>query len=417
MQTHPLYGFGPVLSRDPGGTGTPRGDARCPRRGQEPLLARATEGPAAGHGGRPRPSRPRRAQPRRKPGSAPLPRQTMTEGGQPGGGGTAAASPRPPFPVSAAGPGVTATRRRAGPAPCPHRTGPFSLHHPAGSWGAAPPQGPGREAAVRPPRGAPGGCTSPPTGPGAAAPASGAAGGPAVSLGRSCQKARPGRAEPGHGSPGGRASRAGRGTLARRWRRGPRRPSPQGGSHAGCVGALDLLQDPIMLGETLRHLGWEEPAGRAAAGGTGEGPRAEAAAEPGGGPRAAGVAGAGFPERRGADGPGGEGAGEEEQVAVGRARPLRPSPAVPRGPCQGKGCAGGGRGARQSPSAPWASPGAAAPAPRHPLCPPQRPVTEQGRPKRPSSRLRDGRTSCPSRAPLPRRLEGLYGQTRPFPLG
>lgn len=121
--------------------------------------------------------------------------------------------------------------------------------------------------------------------PSEAALAGGAASGPAVSLGRSCQTARPGLACLVRGSPGGRSGSTGRKTLARRQRRSPRRPSPQSGSHAGCVSALDLLQDPIMLGETLRHLGWEGSGGRAAAGSSGEGPRAEATAEPGGGQR------------------------------------------------------------------------------------------------------------------------------------
>lgn len=107
-----------------------------------------------------------------------------------------------------------------------------------------------------------------------------------------------------------------------------------------------------MLGETLRHLGWEGPGGRAAAGGAGEGPRAEAAAKPGGGPREpprmvflhGGAAGG---PGRGEEGE--QGAGEEEQVAPGRARPVRPSSPVPRGPCQWKGCA---EGARRKPPTP-----------------------------------------------------------------
>lgn len=114
--------------------------------------------PAASGGPRhpiPRLRQPRRAHPRQKPGSVPLPRQTMTEGDRAGGWGTAAASL-----VSAAGLRVTAARGRAGP-PCsnraaPRRTAPRRALLPPPSQGE-----PGQTAAAGPPDGAPPGDAHP----------------------------------------------------------------------------------------------------------------------------------------------------------------------------------------------------------------------------------------------------------------
>lgn len=188
------------------------------------------------------------------------------------GWGTAVASPQPSFPASAADPGVTA-------APAPLSL-PAPRRPPSPS---ATPKGVGirrpRKARVRRPEVGPatvsrGGCV-PPTSPERPLPPEALRAAPRCLWGAAVRKR--GRAAPRRTRApraAGRAGRAGQGTLAGRPRRGP---SPQGGSHAGCVGAFNLLQYPIMLGETLRHLGWEGPGGRAAAGGAGEGPRAEAA--------------------------------------------------------------------------------------------------------------------------------------------
>lgn len=49
------------------------------------------------------------------------------------------------------------------------------------------------------------------------------------------------------------------------------RALPEGGPHAGGIGALDLLQDPLMLRDgaqtfaALRHLGWKLRSRRGAA--------------------------------------------------------------------------------------------------------------------------------------------------------
>lgn len=348
--------------------------------------------PPAGPAPAPRPEAPLRAH--RKPGSAPLPQQTMTEGGQPGGRGTAAA--RPPCPVSAAGTGVTAARGRSRPAPLTHRTAPAPSP-------SATPGGPGAGGGGRASAGSPRGLRDP-SAPGAAAPAGGAAGSPAVSLGRSCQKARPSRAGPGRGSPGGQAGR-GRG------------PSPAVGAAApaaphlrvGPTQAVSVLSISCRIrscsGRLSAILDGRDPAVAPLreARGRDRGRRPQQSRAGGSGSRRGGLPGAGRAGGPGGGEVGGEGAGEEEQVAPGRAPPVRLSspgrgaPGAAREPSQAPPSLGhlwallSGRDRRQSPL-----PGATRSAPRE----------RRGTPRaRPLSRRRYRRTSYPSRAPLHRAAE------------
>lgn len=315
----PTIGFRSPSQHRPGATGTPQRHAPCPSAGQEPSLPGRP-----GLGGHPQPGRPRRAQPPRP--VAPTPAGSRAAARFPGrqwqreaspGAGAWPQPPLPPPPSLAAPPARGWEPPAAAPAPLPVRTaprraGPFSLRHP-GRAGA----GGGGRVSAGPPWG-----LRFPAGPRAAA--------PAVSLGRSCQKARPGRAAALQA--GGRADRARRGTLARPsaprppppltsgWV--PRRPCRCSRSPAGSDHALGD-SPPSWMGGTRRP----RRCGRRRGGTEGGGGC-------GAGRGAAGAAGEGCPARRGAGGPGGreeggEGEGEEEQGAPDRARPVCP---VPPGP-------------------------------------------------------------------------------------
>lgn len=80
-----------------------------------------------------------------------------------------------------------------------------------------------------------------------------------VRLGRSCHCALPAQMPPLRRETDDRGSPARSPALAQRRGSAPAVPagSPQGRSHTGRLRALNLLQDPLMLGQALRHLGWE----------------------------------------------------------------------------------------------------------------------------------------------------------------
>lgn len=317
--THPQSGFGPLLSTGPGLQAHPSDMPPAQARDRSPpcpgdRVSAGTPSPAALGGPSPRaPSRPPPPEAGQRPASP-----ADNDRGRPARGPGHGRSLRSPPPPSLAAPPARGWEPpAAAPAPLPVRTaprraGPFSLRHP-GRAGA----GGGGRVSAGPPWG-----LRFPAGPRAAA--------PAVSLGRSCQKARPGRAAALQA--GGRADRARRGTLARPsaprppppltsgWV--PRRPCRCSRSPAGSDHALGD-SPPSWMGGTRRP----RRCGRRRGGTEGGGGC-------GAGRGAAGAAGEGCPARRGAGGPGGreeggEGEGEEEQGAPDRARPVCP---VPPGP-------------------------------------------------------------------------------------
>lgn len=120
-----------------------------------------------------------------------LPRYTMPGSGRPGAGA------QPPSPL---GPPSLSAPRHGVTAPLPARPAPAPSLRSAGPGTGGGGRGPAeRHRGLRVP-----------SAPGAAAPAGGAAGGPAPSLGSSCQKARPHRAATPRAG-----GRAGRGSFAR----------------------------------------------------------------------------------------------------------------------------------------------------------------------------------------------------------
>lgn len=383
------------------------------KRGTGALPARATERPTPGHGRHDAaaPSRLRRAHRRRKPGSAPRPWQTMTEGGQPGGGGTAAASARPPS-LSAQPAGHDSRPGRAGPEPCSHRTAaaPSPSCHPAGGRGATPPQGLGRVAAVGPHRGAPG-----------AAHPSRTRSGP--SRRRRCgrprcvsgEKLSENAAGPGRGSPEGRAGLARQGTLSRRRRRGLRRPHLRVGPTQAvsvlsiswrirsCSGRLSAILDgrdqaAVPLREAPgRDRGRRRPQSRAGGRGSRRGWFSCTEGRP--------VARAGV--RR-------ESKGRERRSRSRRAAPARFAPArrYPAALASGRAVP---RELGENPR-PLGITGRSSPVETRGSCPRlappglprSAPCDRKGTPEvRPFSRLCDGRTSCPRSTTLRRRLGRL----------